>query len=421
MTNQHPHVVIVGGGVIGVCTAYYLWKEGIQTAVLDQGEIGEGCSFGNAGLVCPSHFIPLAAPGVLSQGLRWMLNSRSPFYIKPRLNRDLISWLWNFRAASEPRRCDAAMPVMRDLHLASLGLFRELTESKVVDAGFVNNGLLMLFNSPRGREEELRVAEKAHRLGLPAEPMDTSGINALDPELRAHALGGVFYPRDSHLDPARFVKSLAAYLARQGVALHPQTRLLEFNLDGGKIKSLITSTGEFSADAYVLACGSWSPGAVKNLRIDLPIQPAKGYSITVTEPPRKLKIPLLLIEAKVAITPMGSSLRFGGTLELAGMDLSINRGRVEAILSAVPRYLSDFKPAEYLNIQPWAGLRPCTPDGLPFIGRFPSHPNLFAATGHAMWGLSLGPVTGKLVAELIAHERTSIDLQLMRVDRFSHH
>lgn len=421
MSAQHHRVVIIGGGVIGVCTAYYLWKEGVDAAIIDQGEIGEGCSFGNAGLVCPSHFIPLAAPGALAQGLRWMLNPRSPFYIKPRINRDLFSWLWNFRGAGTPARCDAAMPIMRDMHLASVELFRGLTRLPEVDPGFLNNGLLMLFNSPKGRAEEIRVAERAHELGLPAEVLDTKGINGLDPQLRAHALGGVFYPRDCHLDPSRFVQSLAAYLVRQGAKMYAGAQVSGFQRDGRDITSVKTSRGEFTAEQFILAAGSWSPGVLRDLDITLPIQAAKGYSVTVKEPQRRLNIPLLLTEAKVAVTPMGSRLRFGGTLELAGMDLSINRKRVDALLDAVPRYLTGFNPAEYKSIEPWAGLRPCTPDGLPFIGRFPTVPNLIAATGHAMWGLSLGPITGKLVSELVVRDRTSLDLSLMRVDRFARH
>jgi D-amino-acid dehydrogenase len=412
-------VAIIGGGVIGICTAYYLWKKGIQAVVLEKGEVGHGCSFANAGYVSPSHFRPLASPGILAKGLKWILNPESPFYIKPRLDRELISWLWKFRAACGKKRSMRSMPVLRDLNLASAGLFKELSNVDGLDFGFKTNGLFMLYNSPAGERHELDTAALAERVGVQARAMSTRQINELDPGICTHARGGVFYPQNCHMDPARFVQGLATLIEKEGVKIHSSTGVVGFLRTGDRISALKTTRGDFVADEYVLAGGSWSPAIVRETGINVPMQPAKGYSVTVLNPPRTMSIPSILSEAKVAVTPLGTALRFGGTLELAGFDLSVNVRRVRAILNAVPRYFTDLDTREYMNIEPWAGLRPCSPDGLPFIGRFKRVPNLIAATGHAMLGLSLAPITGKLVAELISHTTPSLDLYPLRADRFA--
>ncbi len=416
--TKSADVLVIGGGVIGICTAYYLRRAGVDVAIVERDEVGAGCSFGNAGYVSPSHFVPLAAPGVLSKGLRWMLDPESPFYIKPRLDSELIGWVWKFRSSCAARRSGALMPALRDLNLASAGLFRELAKVPGLDFGFQTRGLVMLFNSPKGEHEQLRAAETAHRIGVQAEVMTPAQINRLDPGMATHARGGVYYPQDCHLDPTRFVQGLCAIAEKQGVRIHRFTELLSFEASDGRIAAVRTTRGRMVADEYVLAVGSWSPLIARELGLSVPLQPAKGYSVTIDRPPRKMSVPAILTEAKVAITPLGERLRFAGTLELAGLDLSINKRRVRAILNAVPRYLDGFNPELYAAIEPWAGLRPCTPDGLPLVGRFHAFPNLLAATGHAMLGVSMAPVTGKLVAEIIGGKTPSIDLAVMRPDRF---
>lgn len=417
--SKDGHVIVIGGGVIGICAAYYLWKEGIQVTVVEKAEVGSGCSFANAGYVCPSHFIPLASPGMLARGLRWMLNPESPFYVKPRLDADLVAWLWKFRSACDEKRATRAMPLLRDMNLQSVALFKELSSIRGLDFGFRPNGLLMLYNTAVGEHEETGMAQQAARLGVEARVMSNDEINQLDPGLQVTARGGVYYPGDGHMDPARFVQGLGLFLQQHGVKVFPFTEVLRLEKREGKITGVTTTQGDLTADAFVLAGGSWSPGIVRDLGISLPVQPAKGYSVTTDSPPRKMSIPSILTEARVAVTPLGESLRFAGTLELAGLDLSVNMRRVRAILNAVPRYLAGFNPKDYVNIEPWAGLRPCSPDGLPYIGRFRSCDNLIAATGHAMLGLSLAPVTGKLVAEIVAGKTPSVGLALLDPDRYN--
>jgi len=180
-----------------------------------------------------------------------------------------------------------------------------------------------------------------------------------------------------------------------------------------------TTSGTYPADEFVLAGGSWSPLIVRSLRLRIPMQPGKGYSVTVKNPPVLPRIPMLLEEARVAVTPMGERLRFSGTMELSGYDTSISTRRVRALLGAVPAYLEGLEAPQLARGETWAGLRPCTPDGLPFIGRFRRCENLIAATGHAMVGMSLAPVTGKLVTEIVHGRIPSIDLHLLRPDRYA--
>ena len=412
-------VVVIGGGVVGLCSAYYLWKKGADVTVLEKGDIGSGCSSENAGLVTPSHFVPLASPGVISQGLKWMLDPVSPFYIKPRLDLDLLAWIWKFRAAANERQMRKAMPLLRDLSQASLRLYEEIAATERLEFGFEKRGLLMLFNSVKGREANTHEAELAHEIGVDARLLKKADLERIEPGVAFAATGGVYFPGDAHLSPVSFMKAMSSLLHSRGVLIQTQTDVLGLESNNTHIESIWTSHGLSEADAYVMSAGSWSSDLLHNIGIHLPLQPGKGYSVTIDNPALSLRIPSILTEARVAVTPMGSSLRLAGTMELVGLDLSVNTRRVEAIVNSVRRYYSGFDPSSVNGATPWKGLRPCSPDGLPYIGRFRAYNNLVAATGHAMIGMSLGPITGKLVAELVCSQPTSIDISSLNPDRFS--
>ena len=412
------HIVVIGGGAVGLCAAHYLQESGCDVTLLERGETGEGSSLHNAGLIVPSHFVPLASPGTLALGLRWMLSPESPFYLKPRLDGDLLGWLWHFAGAARKVRVERSIPILRDLSVASLALYRELAAAGRFDFQFAPQGLLMLFRTAHGRESMLKDAALAARIGIEANVLDERGLRALDPGLPLRAPGGVFYPGDAHLTPALFVDGLRRDLIARGVQVRTSTTVTGFVTRPMGIAAAKTTNGSFAADEFVLAAGSWSPGLLRQLRIALPVQPGKGYSITVSDPPVQLRFPLLLEEARVAVTPMGSRLRFSGTMELAGMETSVDMRRVRALLRSVPAYLGNVDPARMERGDIWAGLRPCSPDGLPFLGRFRNCENLIAAAGHAMVGISLAPITGKLVAEIVHGRIPSIDLLPLRPDRY---
>lgn len=419
MTNN-TDILIIGGGSIGVCCAHYLSEAGKDVVLVDKDDVCAGSSYGNQGLIVPSHSIPLAAPGVIGKAFRWMFDAESPFYIKPRMDLDLARWLLEFQAACTRARMHRSLLVLRDLNLASVGLFEEIAAIDGLDFGFEKKGSLMVYATEKGLAGGIEEAGILSEKGIRTEILDPGGLRRLDPMANYQAAGAVYYPQDAHLVPAKFVRELARHVAGNAkrVKIHPSTEVIGFRRRDSRIRTVATTRGDFNAKEVVLAGGAWSPVIAAELGMKLPIQPAKGYSVTFERPDRCPAVPASLSEAKVAVTPMGDMLRFGGTLELAGLDLSINKRRVAAILNAVPRYLPDLKPKHMNHIETWRGLRPCTPDGLPFLGRSPTYKNLTVAAGHAMIGISLGPVTGKLISQVVTGQTPSVDLELLRVDRF---
>lgn len=417
--QSHADVVVIGGGAVGLCVAYYLREAGREVMVVEKDKVEEGASSGNAGMLVPSHAVPLAAPGVVSQGLRWLFNPESPFYIKPRLDRALLSWLWAFRGFCNERHVQAAMPVLRDLSLASVDLFADMAALDGLDFCFERRGLLMLHNTEKGHKDNHKYAALAQSIGLDVTELDEEALRALEPGVRSAATGAVYYRDDAHLSPNRFLEGLRAYLAQRGVVFATETEVLGFDNAGTRLTAVRTTQGAVAAEEVVLATGSWSEALARPLGLRLPVQPAKGYSVTLDAPNLLLKIPMILSETKVTITPMGGQLRFGGTLELAGYDYSVNRRRLAAILKEIPHYLPDVDPSAIKESDIWGGFRPCTPDGLPLVGRPQAWDNLIVATGHAMIGITLAPITGKLVAEVAQRETPSIALDALQVDRFS--
>ncbi len=409
--------VVIGGGVVGVTSAYYLARAGVEVTLLEQGDIAAGSSYGNAGLLTPSDSVPLPAPGVLTKGLAWMLDPESPLYIPPRPDPALLSWLWRFRAAANTRTFEQHLPVLQRLSRLSLSLTRDLVREEALDCHFHEGGLLLLYRTASGFREGQHLAEYVRRFEIASEVWDADKVRARVPQVREDVVGGVYYRADAHVDPAAFVRQLAERLPRYNVRVQTRTEVLGFRLKGDRIVAVESTRGDFGGDVFVLAAGAWTALLARQVGLTLPIQPAKGYSITVRRPSEFPELPLILDEAKVAVTPMGDRLRFAGTLELAGHDLRINRRRVLAIRRAVGRYLALDPDAQPL-VELWRGLRPCTPDGLPIIGWAPRPVNLIVAAGHCMLGMTQGAATGKLVADLVAGRTPDLDLEPFRVDRW---
>ncbi len=397
-------VVIVGAGVAGLCTAYYCAREGFDVTVVERGDpVRDGASYGNAGMIVPSHFIPLAAPGMVALGLKWMWNPASPFYIKPRFDKELFGWAFKFWKASSADHVRRAAPLIAELSLASRACFEELDTLPDHDWGFEKKGLVMLCREKHTLDEEAKTAAQARALGVPAEIYDAAATAKLNPGARMDVAGSIYFPLDCHLSPRRFLSSLQRELTRLGVGFRWNTEVRSFRKEGARLRAAVLGDGqEITADDFVLCGGTWAPDLVADLGLRLPMQAGKGYSLTLEKPHHQLTTPSILTEARVAVTPMGDTLRVGGTMEVAGRDLGINPVRVRGIIDSFCRYFPEYQPKDFADVKPWSGLRPCSPDGMPYVGRTGKFTNLSVAAGHAMMGLSLGPITGKVIADTLA-------------------
>ena len=417
---MQKHILIIGGGVIGLSTAYYAARRGHRVTLIErQPAARDGCSFGNAGMVVPSHFVPLAAPGVVGTAFKWMWNPESPLYIQPRLDGELLSWGWKFLRAANARHVARSAPLLRDLSFASRACFEELSALPGHEFGLVQKGLVMLCQTQHALDDESKYAAQANELGVPAQVLNPRQLAELDPGVTLSVAGGVYFPKDCHLSPARFMGALQRHLEAAGANLAWATEVTGWRVNGSRIEALRTDRGDFTADEYVLCGGSWSPGVARDLRLKLPMQAGKGYSLTLARPRQLPALCSIFTEARIAVTPMDGALRFGGTMEMAGLNEHINERRVRGIIRAVPKYFPEFTEQDFAGVQPWRGLRPCSPDGLPYVGRTTRYTNLSLATGHAMMGLSLAPITGKLVAEIISGEKPALDVGLLDPDRYA--
>lgn len=413
-------VHIIGGGVVGLCSAWYLRQAGFDVTVIDKSDMTDGASYGNAGMIVPSHVIPLAAPGVIAQGVRWMFDAKSPFYIKPRLSLELAQWLWQFYRSCNAKHVAQSMPVLRDYNVLSKNLYREFSQTPGFGFDLEAYGLLMLCRTERMLHEEAAVAAQAREVGLAAKLLNASEVQALESGIKVDVQGGVLYPGDAHFYSNKFMAQLKANLRQAGVEFLSNKKVVRFNASNGKISQILLENGEnIDVEQVVLAAGSWSAKVLKQLGIKLLMQDGKGYSITLRNAPIRPKYPTLLMESRVAVTPMGADLRIGGTLEISNLSSKINPKRLAGIIESVPKFYPELHVDMPKLEDVWHGFRPCTPDGLPYMGRSKKYPNLVLANGHAMMGMSLGPASGQLVAEIMQNKKPSIDLGLFTPERFA--
>lgn len=412
-------VVVVGAGVIGLSCALACRRRGHEVTVVERKPAQrDGCSYGNAGMIVPSHFVPLAAPGMVALGLKWMWNPESPFFVKPRLDAELVGWGWKFMRAATRAHVERCAPLIRDLSLASRKLFIDWQASGH-DIGLVTDGLIMLCRTEHGLEEEAAAAAKARELGIPAEVLDAGELAAAEPGVTMSAVGGVLYPKDAHLSPEKYMATLERTLREEGCEFVWEAEARGWRKEGHRLAALDTSKGEIAGNTFLLAAGSWSDSMLHGLDLKLPMQAGKGYSLTIANPVQLPNKCAIFTEARVAITPMNGRLRFGGTMEIAGRDESINRRRVHGIIRAAGQYFSAFQESHFAGIEPWHGLRPCSPDGMPYLGRTKAVCNLVIATGHAMMGLSLAPITGSLAGAIVDGEPPEFDITPLDPDRFA--
>ncbi len=410
-------VLIIGGGAVGLSAAYYLLKSGRGVTLLDKAAIGQGSSAGNAGHIVPSHIIPLAAPGVIPTAIQWMLDPpRSPFGLKVSLSPAYLGWLIRFTLACTQENVTRGIPPFKWLGLLSAKNFSEMIAAENFDCAYQETGLLFLYKTEKALAGGKHEAALMHQHGLPAEILDQAALRKREPAAREDLIGAVDFTSDSALHPGEFLRLLKERVREMGANLRENTPVSHMQAEGGKITRVLTPTEEFDAKQVVLAAGAWTPEVGRGLGLNLPIQPARGYSLTMPATQTMPKGALLLGERKIAVTPMGHQLRITGRLEIGEMSTQPDMRWIANIEKAAREYieLND----DIVITETWAGLRPTTPDGMPILGLSPRHENLILATGHAMLGLSLGPGTGQVVAELANGKSPEFDLSAFRPGRF---
>lgn len=418
MNTDKGTVTIVGGGIIGLSSAYYLLKDGWKVVVIDKGDLTENCSQGNAGMIVPSHFIPMAAPGMVAKGIRWMFDSRSPFYVKPSLDFSLISWGLKFMKSATNEHVERSAPVLRDYHLLSKQLYEEINKEEGFDFGLTEKGILMLYKTDETGVEEIHVGKEAKRLGLDVMMLSREEVQALEPGLKLDVKGAVHYRCDAHLYPQAFIAQLVQAIQKMDGEIRRNEEVTGFNIHQGILKSVQTQSGKIDSDLVIMTGGSWLPQLAKLAGLSVPIMPGKGYSFMENNAAFPISHPALLMEARVAVTPMNGQVRFGGTMELAALNNQINKRRVEGIVNAIPKYYPDLQIEMPKAERIWHGFRPCSPDGLPYLGYSKRIKNLIIAGGHGMMGVSLGPGTGKLVSQLANNDTPFIDLKQYNPERY---
>lgn len=413
-------VVIIGGGINGLSSAYFLQEAGHQVTIIDQTDITNNCSYGNAGYICPSHFVPLATPGIVQQGLKWMLNSKSPFYIQPRFSKSLIEWGWHFMRSATEAKVEAAAVPLRDYALFSQQLYTDWAKLPQFDFAYEHKGLLEIFQTSAVEEHAHHTVEKANQLGLTGTRMISKAeLDAMEPSHQINAKGAIYFSCDAHLYPKKMMEQLIADLKNKGVRFALKETVLDFEKKHNAINKVITNKAAYNADTVVLASGAWSRELAEKLAINIPLVGGRGYSITLEDSPYMMNHPSVLVEGRIALTPMdGNKMRFGGTMEITSTNTPPKLNRVKGIVEAVKKYFPAFDIPMPSIEDVWFGYRPCSADGLPYLGRTKKCTNLIMATGHAMVGMSLGAATGKIVTEIIQEQKPSIDIAIYNPERF---
>jgi D-amino-acid dehydrogenase len=410
-------VVVIGGGVIGACCAYYLARAGLQVVVHDRGDFGAGCSHANCGYVCPSHILPIASPGAIWSTLKTLFQKNSPLKLRPGVFFQNMGWFLGFARKCNRRAMLEAGKGIQALLQSSRTLFDLLVREEKLDCEWEEKGLLFVFQTAKQFDHYAETDELLRtEFGMTAQRFDSGGLAAIEPALKPGLAGGYLYTSDASLRPDLLMTELKRVLTSQGVEIQENSEVLGFVKSGEDIEAVQTQAGVVTADHFVVAAGAWTPLLKRELGCRIPIQPGKGYSVTMPRPAICPTYPLIFEEHRVAVTPFRSGYRLGSTMEFAGYDDSLNRDRIGLLIEGAKVYLRE--PVAEPVQEEWWGWRPMTYDGLPIIDRVPTAPNVLIAAGHNMLGLSMATATGKLVAEMIGESPPHIDLGPYSLKRF---
>lgn len=412
-----PDVLIIGGGAIGCACAYELAQRGATTMLIERGAtVGAGCSYGTAGLISPEHAMPIANPTALRQGLRWMLDPSGPFAL--RLRPALVPWLIRFALASTTAHARRSAPVLRGLAERGLELHAEYAR-RGLDTGFQHRGSVSLYETAAEFRTAARESQRhgvRGSAGSAARILDGPQLAGLGLSVGPGVAGAIHFPKDAHCDSYRFVTAVGAAAALAGATLRTAVQVKRLIRTRSRITGVETSEGIIHPKEVILSAGAWSGPLAREVGVFVPVEGGKGYHVDLTAGPADPQVPVYMQESRVIATPLQGRLRLAGTLELTGLDQSLNDRRLTAVRRAGERNLNGLAGRQV--VETWSGLRPCTPDGLPMIGRTGALDNLMIATGHALKGLALAPITGRLVAEIVGGGPISFDIAPVRPDRF---
>jgi D-amino-acid dehydrogenase len=410
-----PSALIIGAGIIGIACAHSLNKLGYAVTVIDQNEIGSGCSAGNCGHILPSHILPLNEPGAILTGIKSLFQANPAFRIKPQLSISLAKWLWEFSRRCTKKSMLSTAGNLKPLLDSSINEFQNII--KELNCDWQSKGMLYVFESEQGAKKfSIMNRMLSDDFGVSANFLTGKELTTLDPAYKPHLAGAFHYIDDTHVDPSRLINQWTKQLKGQGVKFISNCKLESISKHAGQISHLNTTQGQIQADHYVIAAGAWSQQLARELNCSIPIQPGKGYSATMERLDASPTLPAFYPEHGIGITPFSNSFRIGSMMEFTGFDTSIPETRISQLKERAIPYLVE--PYTNSKAIPWQGWRPMTWDSLPVIGRTPNLSNAYMAAGHNMLGLSMATGTGKLVAEIVSGAPTHIDAQPYSPNRF---
>lgn len=415
MKQNEFDVVVVGAGIIGTSAGAELARRGAKVCVIDKGAVGKGCSYGNAGWMTPCFAMPLPMPGMLLKSMKWLLNPNSPLYIKPSLSLDLAHWLFHFMKAMNATQAQRAVEALVTLSQHSLSEYEKLS-TQHPEILFEKKGLLMVSRTSAGLESAIEELNYVKDLGVPGKTLNEEELFHMEPALKKPLLGGVYFSNEAMAEPLKVVQAQAEEIKKQGGIILEQCELQDLIIENNQVAKMITSQGEIQAKQVVIATGSWSKSMAQLFRLCIPILGGKGYAMITPPLEHQPKYPIMIVEKKIAITPREKSLRIAGTLELVDQDFSITKRRVENIKKGAREFLDLPENPQIQEL--WAGLRPCTPDGVPLIGYHKNIKNLCFAVGHQMLGLQSGAGTGLMVADILEGKKPFVDTGIFDPNRF---
>ncbi len=417
MSANKPDVLILGGGVVGLACAHYLLQAGRSVHVVERNRVGAATSHGNCGTITPSHAPPLAAPGMVLKGLKYMLTPDAPLYIRPRLDAGLAAWLLRFSLRCNHADWRRTALAKAELLHASRRLLEDLVRERVLDCEFAAAGAHLVYRDDKAFAHDCAGLAELAGFGIESKILSAAELGVDEPSLKPGAVGAIHYPGDAHLRPDRYCEELARLVREGGGVIEEDTAIDGFVRENGRVAGVETTRGRRDGRDVLLALGPWSPLLAKQLGIRLPIQPGKGYSITYSRPALAPRRPLVLKERSVCVTTWADGFRLGSTMEFSGYDASLNRTRLDALERGAREYLHE--PTGPKKIEEWFGWRPMTYDDMPILGRAPGLENVWLATGHGMLGVTLSAVTGQLLSDLICGRAPTVDPGPSSPERFA--